>query len=243
MAMITVGIPLDHAHPGGMVMPQFIQDRAFAAVIETAGALPLFIPTTESEATLRAYFEMCDALCIPGGDDVDPRLYDEEQIMPLRLRASIVEACEVQLTRWALDADMPILAICRGHQLLNVVRGGTLWQDIYLQNAATLEHKKKATLSDPEHDIAIDRTSRLFEILSRETLKVNSSHHQAVRELGTNLRITATSSDGIVEAIEATDKSFVLGVQFHPECLTANTDWALSLFTALVEGAKAPIPR
>lgn len=221
---------------------RLLVNRVYADALERAGAVPLGIPTLRDPAGALALLERCDGLLLPGGPDVDPRRYGEEARAGCRTEAvPELDAVEAAVLRRALDVDLPVLAICRGVQLLNVVCGGTLWQDIAVQEAGEATHDGES-LGTPRtevvHPVVLEPDSRLSQVLLATVVGVNSLHHQALRELGHGLRAVGRSPDGLVEAIEMPGRRFVLGLQCHPEELSATEPWAARLFSALADAAR-----
>ena len=237
-----VGIPLRPQRLDGPP-PRQVVNRAYVASVEGAGAVPLPIPMLVSRDHLRQLFLMCDALLLPGGADVDPARYGESVDGACDVAADPeLDEHELTLTRWALDADLPLLAICRGTQLLNVALGGTLWQDIAAQSAGDPAHDNHGAATartELVHDVDVVPGTLLHRVLGTGRLRVNSLHHQAIRNVGEGLVVGARAvPDGLVEAVELPGSRMVLGVQCHPEELTAEHDWARRLFAALVDTAR-----
>jgi putative glutamine amidotransferase len=205
--------------------------------VEAAGGLPLVLapgrPEDAPDLLLRV-----DALILTGGSDVDPALYGQAPHPKLGRVIRERDDFELALCREALRRDLPLLAICRGHQVLNVATGGTLIQDIPSEVTGGLDHDPRGERWERAHDVRIHNRTQLREILGRETISVNSFHHQAVDELGQGLRVSAgTSDDRIVEGIESPGHRFVLGVQWHPEAFWNRDDGFQALFEALVRTA------
>jgi len=178
-----------------------------------AGALPVLLPVVEDRATLSQYLDRLDGLVFTGGLDVPPDSYGQpkhprtEECHPSRW------ANDRLLAQLVLERPMPVLAICMGVHLLNVVYGGTLIQHLETE----VQHAPKDPGNDSLHSIVLEEDSRLFQILGATEVEVNSAHHQAVGKLAPGLRVVARAADGIVEAVEMTDRAFFLGVQWHPE--------------------------
>jgi putative glutamine amidotransferase len=145
---------------------------------------------------------------------------------------------EMQLTQKALNQDLPIFAICRGIQMLNVATGGTLYQDIASDIPSALCHSQKGAGWYASHTIDIVPDSRLHQIIGNTTARVNSFHHQAVKDVGEGLTITARTKDGVIEAIESPTHRFALGVQYHPEMMWERHPDALNLFTTFVKACQ-----
>lgn len=215
---------------------------SYINAIRNAGGVPVIIPWTTDRAQLNKIFSSIDALVMTGGDDVDPlRYYGEEPLRQLGEVCPERDSSDYLFIKTALEQGLPVLAICRGEQMLNVVAGGSLFQDIPSQlKTSFVKHSQKAPSNSGTHTITIDKKSLLFKILGKETLVVNSFHHQAVKDIAPGFKVVALSRDSVVEAIESTTADNVIGVQFHPEkfaCQKGETQF-LQLFTWLVEQAE-----
>ena len=207
----------------------------YLEAVATAGGRSVIVPTgpdTDVEATLAEI----DGLILSGGADVDPGKYGEialnATVQPDRGR----DAKEFDILAAAEDADLPIFGICRGLQVLNVARGGTLIQDLPSQRPQGLRHRLVEPPLSPDHVVAIEPESRLRRIVAADALPANSRHHQAIARVGRRLRVAARTTDGLVEAVEGPSRRFVLAVQWHPEDLV-DRPAHLALFEALVEAA------
>lgn len=143
------------------------------------------------------------------------------------------------ITHIALEKNMPILGICGGEQLLNVVAGGTLFQDINTQLSGVINHRQRAPRWYPFHNVEIKDNTKLKQILKTDSLRVNSRHHQSVKDIANGFIINAVSSDGIVEGIESTVHKFVIGVQWHPEEMFEKNHYSKSLFQALIKACQS----
>jgi putative glutamine amidotransferase len=210
-------------------------NRTYFDALEKAGATVLPIPTVRDLERLRYHYELLDALLLPGGADVEPSRYGAaaRQDCNLYLMPELDEV-ELKLVAWALADNLPVLAICRGIQVLNVACGGTLWQDVNVEGAtAELHDREPRDLL--AHGLDIDPGSLLARTLGETHLEVNSLHHQAIRDVATSLRAVAHSTDGLIEGVEMPGHRFVVGIQCHPEELVGKEPWARSLFTAFVE--------
>jgi putative glutamine amidotransferase len=157
-----------------------------------------------------------DGLLLSGGVDVAPEFYDEEILYQQFPGETPRSRFEIELLRAAHQAGKPVLGICRGIQLINVAFGGTLYQDLALQ-CELGNHELKEGKPPPYHDVQIERDSRLFAIIGKTPIHVNSSHHQAVKDVAKGFTITARSEDGVIEGIENHDSTPIIGVQWHPE--------------------------
>jgi putative glutamine amidotransferase len=219
--------------------PVLARNRAYFDALDAAGATPVGISASLPESRLRELFDVCDGVCLPGGPDVQPSLYGEE----LRADCSVevdpeLDRAEMLLVRWAVEDDKPLLAICRGAQLLNVALGGTLWQDVGTMRATEHNHYPSSTRGEVTHHIAVVPASRLHTIAGNDMVDVNSMHHQAVRDLGRDLAVSARPHDGLVEAVEHPGRRFVVGVQCHPEELYLERPWAERLFLDFVAATR-----
>lgn len=211
-----------------------------AAALEKAGGLPVLIPSSITTKTLHQVYQRLDAVLLPGGGDIDPQHYHTSPDADLVGVNAARDTMELSLAAWAIQDDLPIFGICRGIQLLNVALGGSLVQDIPSQIQTTLRHdilegEPRNTIL---HDIQIAEDSRLSEILGSPQLSVNSLHHQAIKNLAPSAIATAHAPDGIIEALEVPDKTFMLAVQWHPEDLAEQDERMQALFVAFVEAAR-----
>ena len=144
---------------------------------------------------------------------------------------------ELELTRGAEERGIPILGVCRGIQLICVAFGGSLYQDIYSQVPDCLDHNQKATKRTNTHTVKVTEGSRLYELVKSEVIWVNSNHHQAVKDLPPGFVVSATASDGIVEAIERPDYPFLVGIQWHAEGTWVHDEASRNIFSALIKAA------
>lgn len=196
---------------------QYLEQGMILAVAR-AGGLPLLLPDLKDEALAPRVLGQCDGLLLSGGSDIAPVTYGEEPRREDWAGDRPRDLYELALLHAALARAMPVLGVCRGMQLINVAFGGTLWQDLAAEVQGALPHRDQDLYDTLAHEIRIDRESVLGRILGASSRTVNSVHHQGVRELAPGLRATARAPDGIIEAVEATEqKSFLLGVQWHPE--------------------------
>lgn len=208
--------PQDELGAGASVVPQ-----SYVRAVERVGGVPVPIPITDHESTLRALYRWIDGLLLAGGVDIDPAHYGEPRHRALGKVDAARDSVELTLTRWSLDDGRPILGICRGIQTLNVACGGSLWQDIGSQVPASLDHKHQPGHSYHHlaHPVSIEPSSRLGELVGVEEIEVNSLHHQAAKEFGRGLRPVAWAPDGVIEGLEGTGDAWIIGVQWHPEWL------------------------
>jgi putative glutamine amidotransferase len=201
---------------------------AYVRAVEHAGGRPLVVPP--SEDGLEETLDALDGVIFSGGGDLDPELYGAEPHEETDMPRTERDAAELRLPGAALDRDMPVLAICRGSQLLNVARGGDLEQ--HLPEAVGHEQHRHDPGSFSDHDVKVAADSRLGGLLG-DRAPVKSHHHQGYGRIGSGLREVAWAEDGVVEGLEDADKRFALGVLWHPE---EGEDFAL--FQGLVEEAR-----
>lgn len=215
--------------------------KPYVSCVKKAGGLPVYLPGVDDAAGARRALQDVDCVVFIGGEDIDPGYYGETPDPKLEDVNAPRDASDYWLCRAAIEDGVPVLGICRGCQLINVVMGGTLYQDIpsQLKSDAHRDPRKKKYLW---HDIDVpDPSSRLAEALDGAgTYNVNSWHHQGVKALGRGLVATATSADGMIEAVESADEGrFLLGVQFHPERMVEKGQKAyLALFESLIAAAR-----
>ena len=210
----------------------------YVRAVESAGAVPLVLAPGPL-AHVADLVERLDGLVLSGGADVDPGHYGEEPHETVDDVTPERDAFELALSRAALLRDLPLLAICRGHQVLNVATGGTLIQDIPSQVQGALDHDPKKERWEPAHEVRILPGTRLREILGRDRVAVNSIHHQAIREPGRGLVVTAYSvGDDVIEGVEIPARRFVVGVQWHPEAFWDQPETFQPLFAALVAASR-----
>jgi len=203
-----------------------------------AGGVPVILPGAGSIKTVSPYFAVIKGLILAGGGDVDPTHFNEEPLPGLGEITPERDRFEMMLVKNALRVNLPILGICRGIQVLNVACGGTLVQHIPLGIKRPLKHSQSAPRWYPTHKVLIEKSSSLGEIFKKNSIRVNSFHHQAVRDPGPGLSISAVSNDGIIEGIEHPGHRFVIGVQWHPECMVEKDKYSRLLFKAFVEAAR-----
>lgn len=209
--------------------------------VTAAGGVPVVLPPMSPGGI--ELLDRLDALLVSGGPDVDPALYGAAPHPRLGPIEPDADRAEHEIVLAAEQRGMPILAICRGMQLVNVTRGGTLWQDLPSESGSVLEHRQTTPGTRTSHDVQVDPDSLVAELTGLaardepSALAVNSFHHQAIRELGRGLRVVARAPDGVVEAVEASDRSFLVGVQWHAESLVADPR-QLGLFRGLIAAAR-----
>lgn len=210
----------------------------YISAIEHAGGTPILLPLVQNNSCIEDFLSLIDGLLLSGGVDVDPYHYGEEPRPKLGKIDVGKDHVEMSLITKAMEIDLPILGICRGIQVLNVAAGGTLYQDISMGADTVLKHRQDAPGSYATHAIDVQEGSRLLDILGQPTIRVNSFHHQTVSKAAPGFTISAVARDGIIEGIESTHHSFVIGVQFHPESMWQNNPVIAGLFVTFAEAAK-----
>ncbi|MBI4271453.1 MAG: gamma-glutamyl-gamma-aminobutyrate hydrolase family protein [Candidatus Rokubacteria bacterium] len=216
-------------------------NSAYVRAVELAGGAPVLLPPPLGADARDALWARLDGLVLTGGGDVDPRHFGEPRHPAVAEVSEARDALELELTRRALAQGLPLLAICRGIQVLNVALGGSLHQDIPSEPGSPLAHSQTERRHQPTHHVKVREGSRLAAILGTHEVDVNSFHHQALARLGRGLAAVAWAPDGIVEGVEETagGDRFVVGVQWHPEDLVEHDPAARRLFAAFVTAAGA----
>ena len=212
-------------------------NEAYSNAVLRAGGIPVVVPPMDEEALFRI-LDGCDGLLLPGGEDVDPSIYGEAPSEKLGRTTVQYDRAWKAAFLHARAKNMPVLGICRGHQLVNAALGGTLYQDLTEIGSETLVHGQKVERSCPTHTVSIAGESRLAGILGTETVQTNSMHHQCVKQPGNGLAVTARADDGVVEGMETADGQVIL-VQWHPEELQDSVPCMRSLFEDLVQKSAA----
>lgn len=207
--------------------------KAYTDSIVRAGAAPVILPLTGSAEVLEAVCARCDGFLFSGGPDIDPRYYGEEKRFDSVEVCFERDVCEAEIFRIALASRKPMLGICRGIQVFNVMLGGTLYQDIPSEYATELCHSRQPS-NRIWHRVDICDGSPLRTLFDAAEIGVNTSHHQAVRTLAPGLRTMAFSEDGLIEAVNMPDHPFFWGVQWHPEQLWLTGPESAQLFGAFV---------
>jgi putative glutamine amidotransferase len=217
--------------------------QQYVRVLVAAGAVPWIIPLIESDtATLRTIYERLDGLFLPGGVDMDPATYDEQPNGLCGRTDPARDEIELTLTRWALEDKKPLLAVCRGIQVVNVAAGGSVHQDLAAQLPGAIKHdyfprRGQYTRDQLVHGVELTNGSRLASLLESPSVEVNSMHHQGIKDLASGLRPTAHAPDGLIEGLESPNGHFLLGVQWHPEALLERDPRMGRLFSAFIEAA------
>jgi putative glutamine amidotransferase len=218
--------------------------QTYLDAVTMAGGLPLVLPCAPSAKLITEYVRRCDGIMVTGGDDIQPELYYPD--VPPKLRKTvgrndpIRDLLETLLIKEAFAQRKPLLAICRGHQLLNISLGGTLFVDIPTEAPSSVKHSQLEHKDRFVHEVTLEADSMLARIFERTTIEVNSSHHQGVNKLGKGLRAVGRAPDGMVEVLELLPEEaglmpYLLGVQFHPERLVQAHPEYIELFRGFTE--------
>jgi putative glutamine amidotransferase len=240
-----IGIPTQTLHAMDGIpeaLPEsWVMNQRYSRVVASAGGLPVMIPLLDDEGTLRALYDRLDGLLLPGGLDLDPATYGEPRRPDCGRVDPDRDRVELQFARWAIAEGKPVFGLCRGLQIVNVALGGTLYQDIAAQFSGAIKHDCFPTAGYARdhlaHEVTVSAGSRLGTLIGAASLRVNSMHHQAVKELAPGLLPSAVAPDGVVEAVESPDQPFLLGVQWHPESLVERDLRMRRLMAGFVEAA------
>jgi len=226
--------PIPEGEPPAVEM---VLGITYLNAIQAAGGLPIVVPLLETDA-IEPLLDRIDGICLSGGPDLDPTLYAAEPHPELGPVEPALDRFELAVAARADAREMPILAICRGTQALNVVRGGALHQHLP-DISAEVAHRQTNPGTEPSHPVVVDPESHLAEILGGgiDLAAVNSFHHQAIDRLGDGLRISARAPDGTIEAIEDPSRRFLIGVQWHAETLL-HREAEAALFRRFVEACR-----
>jgi putative glutamine amidotransferase len=207
---------------------------AYVTALESAGLIPLIVPPLSNLDAAPAILDSVAGLVLTGGGDVDPARYSEKRHAKVHSVSPARDATEEALIKRARERGTPVLAICRGIQILNVALGGTLVQDIASQCETDINHDDETPRDSRSHEVSVEPGSLIARAIGTERCTVNSFHHQSVKRVAEGMRITARSPDGIIEGLESVDENWwVMAVQWHPEEMTDSAEpWDRGLFKA-----------
>jgi putative glutamine amidotransferase len=212
----------------------FLPQRYLAA-IEHAGGTAVVLSANRARSAIRLLSQRLNGLVLSGGNfDIHPRHYGERPIKELGEIKTARTEFELEIAGAALKRDLPVLGICGGAQAINVALGGSLYQDIMAQFTDSCAYDHSSKNPKGGHPIRVAPGTRIFSIVKRSTFNVNTSQHPAVKRLGRGLIVNAVADDGVIEGIESTEHSFVLGVQWHPEVLAPHQAHQRRIFSSLV---------
>lgn len=216
------------------------QYEAYYLGIERAGGLPILIPNVDEVDTVDKIYSKLDGILLAGGEDLDPGYFKENPHPQMGAISPVRDKIEIHLAVRCLEDDKPLLGICRGMQVLNAAAGGTLYQDIYsqLKDREIIKHTQEGPRWNATHTVKLRPGSKLHQIFKEKELRVNSIHHQAVKDVARDFMVTAQAPDGIIEGMEGVSFKFVVAVQWHPERMWQKYPIMLKLFKAFVEAAR-----
>jgi putative glutamine amidotransferase len=239
-----IGVPTQTLEEIPGELPRcWVMSQQYVRVLVEAGAVPWIIPLLRGDTdTLRAIYQRLDGVFLPGGVDLHPSAYQEEPTEHCGRTDPDRDETELTLTRWAMEDRKPLLAVCRGVQVINVAAGGSVHQDLATEVPGSIKHdylpsQAGYTRDLLVHDVTIPPDTRLAQLLQIPTLRVNSMHHQGIKRVADGLRPNALAPDGLIEGLESPNGHFLLGVQWHPEALAARDPAMRRLFGAFVEAA------
>lgn len=236
---ITSGEVRNQARPWAPIVHG--QSYTYEETIIRAGGIPVILPITTDKTILDDLIKRLDGILFAGGNDITPELYGVEARFT-KDNSRLRDECELYLLKKAEEKKLPILAICRGMQLLNIARGGTLYEDITEELPGKQNHEislEAKSLEHIDHLLTLEKESQFAKIIDQETIRANTYHHQAVREVGKGLVVNAYAEDGIIEGIEDPSKTFLIGIQSHPEAINQHAEpvW-MKLFMEFVRTCK-----
>ena len=231
---ITTSVTVDKVPERAYVNATYIR------AVQAAGGIPLLLTPHFTPEVQAALWQRLDGLVLTGGGDIEPARFGEARHPAVDDVSPARDELEIGLTQRAVADEVPLFAICRGVQVLNVALGGTLVQDVPSEWPDALAHSQKAPRHEPSHAVKVmGEGTRLGRVLGALEIEVNSMHHQAIKRLGEGLRDVAWAPDGVIEGVEMPgEERFVLGVQWHPEELVGHDQAARNLFAAIVDAAR-----
>jgi putative glutamine amidotransferase len=246
----VVGVPTQTLQTlGGVsaqIPPSWVMSQRYVQSLTEAGAIPWLIPLVDDEA-LRGVYEELDGVFLPGGADIDPASYGTDPHPLCDKTDPARDRVELLLAKWALEDGKPMLGVCRGMQLINIAAGGTLYQDIREQLSGSIKHDyfpfgdERYERDYLAHEVKIEPNARVARFLGAGSVRVNSMHHQGIRDVGRGLRVTAVAPDGLIEGLESDNGHYVVAVQWHPEALAQDKGMRALFrdFVAEAEGERA----
>jgi putative glutamine amidotransferase len=226
---------------GDYQQPRIALYANYLAPLERVGLVPVLITPGHTDGAIERLVGLCSGLVLTGGDDIDPANYGEKPTPQLGAVNPRRDAAEQQALNAAVERDIPVFGICRGHQLINVFFGGSLCQDIATEKGDAGSHRQTTPWGAHHHEVVVSPGSRVGRAVGRERLAINSYHHQAIRRVAPNLEVTARAEDGLIEAVESKEHRWLVGVQWHPERHEAeaeDTDPNVRLFMAFGEAVR-----
>ncbi len=210
-------------------------NQDYVEAVLRAGAIPFIIPFNEDLEATREMVEKVDGIILSGGHDVNPYYYGEDPMLKIGELFPERDVFDMELYKTAIELKKPIFGICRGYQIINVINGGTLYQDLSYADFVKIKHDQVDNPTQATHFVELEEGTFLKNILG-EKYKVNSFHHQILKDVAPGFKVVAKSSDGVIESIEKiTEDSFVIGVQWHPEMLSASNEKSQAIFNEFVK--------
>jgi putative glutamine amidotransferase len=213
----------------------------YSKAIRHCGGAPVLIPIAQNRETFQTILDRIAGLLLSGGPDIHPKFYHEKPLPELGEVDEDLDRMELEIAKMAFQRNLPILAICRGIQVLNVSRGGTLYQDIPTQVQDGINHLQNVDKTIHTHTVRIEGKTLLHGLFKKREIWVNGKHHQAIKDLAPDFVVSAWAEDGIIEAIENPSKRFVLGVQWHPEGMWEKDPYSKKLFRSFVRATLNPM--
>ena len=232
----VIGLTSQYEHLVGRKMIKM--NNTYVNAVVHGGGVPIVLPIIRELSDVERYLDLVDGLILTGGEDVSSIFFGEEPLKEVDTICLSRDNMEIELFNKAYDRNIPILGICRGLQVINIALGGTLYQDINAQVPNAIGHMCGYNIHQGYHTINILEDSMLNSIFKTDKLIVNSQHHQSIKDLGKDLKISSTTVDGIVESIESTNEKWLLGTQFHPEVMVESDDNYIDIFKSLIKACK-----
>ncbi len=207
----------------------------YMKMLEAENAIPLMLPLTENPKELDYFLEICGGFLLTGGHDVSPSVYQAAREPWCGQCCELRDKMEAYILKKAVDKDKSILGICRGIQFMNACFGGTLYQDLEKEHESSVNHHMDPPYNRTAHEVTVSKTAPLYDILRKETIGVNSYHHQAIRKLSPAFEIMAVAEDGLIEGIYMPSHKYIAGVQWHPEFSYETDDNSRKLIKSFVD--------
>ena len=233
MTRPIIGITVDIENDGFLSSP-----HSYFSSVEKSGGLPLIIPFLENDDTIDRLVALCDGFLFSGGNDIAPERYGENKIEQCGEIAPLRDELEFKLLDKLLKTEKPILAVCRGAQLINVAFGGTLIQDIPTESPSSVSHRQTEPKFSHSHSVNVKEGTPLFDLVKKTRIPANSFHHQAIKTLADGLQVMATADDGVIEAVWHTEKRYIRAYQWHPERLFDIDQNSVAIFEDFIKSCK-----
>ncbi|MDH4223724.1 MAG: gamma-glutamyl-gamma-aminobutyrate hydrolase family protein, partial [candidate division Zixibacteria bacterium] len=211
--------------------------RQYYLAVEKAGGIPILLPNLRDRNLLDHMLKLVNGLLISGGYDVHPGYYKDNKLHPSTKLTPDRDRFEIAIVKKARAKKLPVLGICRGHQIINVAFGGTLYQDWTLRKQTNDHRAGKNFYNKKRHKVVIKEDTKLYSIISKKEIMVNTSHHQIIKDAAPGFVISALSKDGVVEGLESKKDKYLISIQWHPE-VDYQEENSKKLFISLIEAAK-----